>query len=103
MGKPIYMIWRSRPTAAFWELTEEERNSHYAKVFDAHEKVGSKQIIILDPFWSTERWFSAGVTEFPDIEALQEYERLLQEMGHDRYRVSDIVLGTNVMLGAKWE
>ena len=96
MAKPIYMMWRNRATAAFWELTEGERNAHMARVVEAHDKVGSKSMIALDPFWSTERWFFAGVTEFPDIDALQEYERLLQEIGHAQYVVADIMLATKM-------
>ena len=61
---------------------------------DAHDKAGSKQIISLDPFWSTERWWLAGVVEFPDIDALQKYERLLQEISHAKYMVSDLMLAT---------
>ena len=45
------------------------------------EKVGSKQIIVLDPSWSTERWFLAGVTEFPDIEAVQKCGDYFAELG----------------------
>jgi len=77
MGKPIYMMWRNRPTAAFWQLSEEEQNAYIARVMDAHEKAGTKRIISLDPFWSTERWWLAGVVEFSDIDALHEYEKLL--------------------------
>ena len=94
MAKPIYMMFRNRATAAFWQLTEAERNAHNARVMEAHDKVGSKMIILLDPFWSTERWSFAGVVEFPDIDALQEYERLLQEIGHAQYMVSDVMLAT---------
>ena len=97
MAKSIYMMFRNRPTAAFWELTEEERTAHMARVMEAHDKVGSKIIILLDPSWSTERWFFAGVVEFPDIDALQKYERLLMDIGHAQYEVSEVMLAT------KWE
>ena len=94
MGKPIYMIYRSRPTAAYWELTEEERNSFGAKLVKGHEKVGAKPVIVLDAHWSTERWFFAGVTEFPDIEAVQKWGDYLAELDHAKYVIVDLMLGT---------
>ena len=94
MAKPIYMMWRNQETAAFWQLTEEQRNTLRARVREALDKVGVKSIIFLDPFWSTERWSFAGVVEFPDIDALQEYERILQEIGHAQYMVSEVMLAT---------
>ena len=97
MGKPIYMMYRNRPTAAWWELTEEERNAYGAKIMEGLERIGAKSIVRLDPFWSTERWFGAGVTEFPDIEAVQKWGDLLAELEHSKYIVPDIMLGT------KWE
>ena len=91
------MMWRNRPTAAYWQLSEEERNSHHAKMMEGIEKIGAKMVIILDTHWSTERWFFAGVTEFPDIEAVQKWGDFLAELEHAKYIVADIMLAT------KWE
>ena len=34
MSKPIYMMFRIRPTEAYWQLSEEEQASFWGSVFD---------------------------------------------------------------------
>ncbi len=94
MSKPIYMMFRIRPTEAYWQLSEEEQNSFWAKAREAHEKAGAKAVINLDPYWSTERGIGAGVVEFPDIDALQKFSRMLQQIGHAKYVISETMLAT---------
>ena len=97
MAGPICLMWRNRPKEAWFELSEEERNAFFDKVIEAHEKVGSERIVALDAHWATEEWRWAGVTEFPDVDALQKYGDLLLEIDHDRYFLVECMLGT------KWE
>jgi hypothetical protein len=63
----------------------------------AHEQVGAKVVIGVDVNWSTEQWQNSGVTEFPDVGALQEYSQLLREVNHDHYFLAE------TMLGSRWE
>ena len=94
MGKPIYVIWRMRPTKAFLQLTSEEQGRVMAKHRERHEKAGAKHIIMLDTYWSTEDWYAAGVAEFQDVDALQQFERNQREANSALYMTSEIMLGT---------
>ena len=42
-------------------------------------------------------WYGAGVTEFPDMAALQEFERMGIQDNKALYIETDVILGT------KWE
>jgi hypothetical protein len=97
MAKPIYVMWRARPKAALLQLSKEERAQFAAKHMERHEKAGVKLVITLDTYWSTEKWYWAGVWEIEDIDALQEFERMQQEAKLSLYMTSEIMLGT------KWE
>ena len=96
MAGPIYVIWRLRLTEAFLQLSKEEQESFWAKRIELGEKVGEKPIIMLDTYWSTEHWHMAGVTEFPDLDALQKFEKLSLEMNKDLYMSTEIMLGTKL-------
>ena len=94
MAKPIYGMWRMRPTEAFLQLSREEQGHVMAKQMERHEKAGVKHIIMLDTYWSTEQWYVAGVAEFQDIDALQQFERIQLEANVGLYQRSEIMLGT---------
>ena len=96
MGKPICVIWRKRPTTVFMQLTPEEQGRLTAEHMERHEKAGAKHIIVLDTYWSTEAWYAAGVAEFKDIDALQEFERVQREANAGLYMTSEIMLGTKL-------
>jgi len=92
---PIYKLWMmSKFTGAWWQLSDQERNSLHARVLDALKKVGGKQILECTSAWSTEEWTHFGVEEFPDIEAVQKHTQLLHELNWPRYVESVSMLGT---------
>jgi hypothetical protein len=97
MAGPIYKLWMFKYTEAFHQLSEEEQKGMVAKLQAAYEKVGGKQTIACVSRWSTERWQAFGLDEFPDIEAVQKFQELLDEYDHFRYVESVSMLGT------KWE
>ena len=94
MGKPIYVFYRMKPTAAFLQLSKEEQGRVRAGMGERNEKAGTKHIIMLDTYWSNEEWYFAGVAEFPDIDALQQFERDQREANNALYVTSEIMLGT---------
>ena len=97
MAGPIYKLWMFKYTDAWYQLSEEERNSSFAKLQEAYEKVGGKMIIACESAWSAEQWRAFGLDEFPDIEAVQKFTELLLEQEHFRY------IESASMLGTKWE
>jgi hypothetical protein len=98
MAGPIYEFGAFRFTEVWYQLSEEERESLFAKVRANREKVGVKNIIACNSLWSppTEyHWFM--VDEYPDIEAQQKLQELDNELGWYRYWEGMTILGT------KWE
>ena len=96
MAKPIYKFFMGRFLEAWYQLSEEERNSRLAKLNESLEKVGGKRPIICDSSWSSDQWSIAGVEEFPNIEAVQSFTATLTELDWSRYVESISVLGTEL-------
>jgi hypothetical protein len=96
MAEPIYKFFMGRFLEAWYQLSEEEQNSLTAKLDEALEKVGAKRPILCDTNWSSDQWLIAGVEEFPNIEAVQNYTAALQELSWFRYCESINVLGTKL-------
>lgn len=97
MAEPIYKLWMFKYSDAWYQLSEEERNSHFTKLQEAYEKVGGKMIIACKSAWSAEQWMAFGLDEFPDIEAVEKFTEILNEQDHFRY------IQSASMLGTKWE
>ena len=98
MAGPIHLFTAFKFTEAWYQLSEKEQESLFAKVMANREKVGVKSVIICNSVWSrpTEyHWF--GVDEYPDIEAEQQLQQLDNELGWFRYWEGMTILGT------KWE
>jgi len=97
MSKLIYKFFTGKFLPDWYQLPQEEQKSLLAKLHDALEKLGAKTTLLCNTYWSTDQWMWAGVEEFPNIEAVQKYMAILQELNWNRY-----VEGSNV-LGTKWE
>ena len=96
MAKPIYKFFMGRFLEAWYQLSEEERNSRLAKLNESLEKVGGKRPVICDSSWASDQWSIAGVEEFPNIEAVQNFTATLNELDWSRYVESISVLGTEL-------
>ena len=94
MAQPVYKLWMTRPTEAWYQLSVEEQNSHTAKIQEALAQVGGKTIVQCTPAWSSEQWLLFGVEEYPDIEAVWEHTGFLYSLNHFRYFESTSMLGT---------
>ena len=97
MAGPIYKLWMFQYTDAWYQLSDEEKNSFLGKLQAAYEKVGGKMFLACESAWSSEQWWMFGIDEFPDIEAVQKHTQLISEYDHFRY------IESVSMLGTKWE
>ena len=99
MAGPVYKLFLfGGYSEAFYELSQEEKDSLMAKHDEDFERVGGKRILLCDSKWSSGQWAGFGIEEFPSIEALQENEKDLDEMNWGRYGK-----GSMYVLGTKWE
>jgi hypothetical protein len=96
MAEPIYKFFMARFSEAWYQLSEEEQKSFVAKLDEALEKAGGKRPIICDSSWSSDQWLIAGMEEFPNIEAVQNYMAAVNELNLFRYVESTSVLGTKM-------
>src|SRR5690242_1987560 len=94
MSEPIYKVFLFRNTEAYYQATEEQRNEFFSRLSAAFEKLGGKRIVTCDSYWSSDQWQVFGVEVFPNIEAVQEYSRIMNELNMPRYVESMSVLGT---------
>ena len=96
MAGPIYKLFMLKPTEAYYQLSEEERNGLMAESQADLETVDAKAVLMCFSGWSTEQWAVFGVEQFPDIEAVQKHAELL--FGHDQARWFE----SFSMLGTEW-
>ena len=93
MAGPIYLFGALRFTDAFYQLSDEERDSLFAKLQASMEEHGAKNLIRCFAKWSSE-WDVVGVDEHPDIESVQKHFERCREIGWFRYHEGQITLGT---------
>jgi hypothetical protein len=98
MGQPIYKFFVAKFSEAWYQLSQAEQESFEVKLDDALEKVGAKKLLLCDTNWSSDQWAFAGIEEFPNIEAVQNYIVLLHEFDWFRYVESMNILGTKLEL-----
>jgi uncharacterized protein DUF6616 len=94
MAQPIYYAFVGKFKEAWYNLSTSERDELIKKIGEAMEKVGGKQVLFCASGWSSEQWQFFGVETYPDIEAVQEHNRLLFELNWFRYIDSMTILGT---------
>jgi hypothetical protein len=94
MAQPIYKMFRARFKEPWFALSKEEQDALSAKVGDALKQAGGKEVIFCSSGWSSEQWWGWGVEEFPDLEAVQQHTKLLQDLNWLRYVESETLLGT---------
>ena len=96
MAQPIYKVFMARFSEAWYQLSKEERKSLVAKFDEALEKAGGKRLMMCGTNWSSDQWSIAGMEEFPNIEAVQNYMAAVNELNLFRYVEATSVLGTKM-------
>jgi Family of unknown function (DUF6616) len=94
MAQPIYHLFLVRPTEAWHQLSHEEQDNLFAKVGEALEQVGGKAVLLCNSRWASEQWPYWGVEQYPDLEAVQKHDELLNAFNWHRYMESMTFLGT---------
>ena len=90
---PIYKFYRIKWADAWYQLSEAERKTLLSSVIAARDLVGGHKILDCDAGWATESWHIFGVEEYPNMDAVREHHRLLEELGWFRYIESESMLG----------
>lgn len=97
MAAPIYKTFLNRYTAAYYALSEEEKEKLTSGIDEILEQLGIKMVILCESGWDSEEWDFWGVTEYPSIETVQELRKWQDERQWFKYIEAKAVLGT------KWE
>jgi hypothetical protein len=96
MAEPIYKVFMGTFLEPWYQLSEEDRKAFIAKLNEAYEKAGGKNPIRCNSSWSSDQWSIAGIEEFPNIEAVQNYMAAVNELKLFRYIEATSVLGTKL-------
>ena len=99
MTGPIYKMFHARWTEAWYQLSQEQRDTIFQQMTETTEKLGIKSTVVCDSSWNSDRWLFWGVEEYPDMAAVQEYTKCLVELNWFRYVDSETLLGTRVQPG----
>ena len=65
-----------------------------AKLGEADNELGAKQLVSANCEWSTPQYSFFGVWEYPSIEAVQKYFAVQHEVGGSEHWESTYVVGT---------
>ena len=96
MARPIYKVFMFKPTEAWYQLSEQEKNRLKAKLAKGLKQVGGKEVVSCFSGWNSEQYLGWGVEQFPSIEAVQKHHALLVDLKWFRYFESNSYLGTQV-------
>lgn len=96
MAGPVYKMFYMRLKEAWLQLSKEEQDALFARMEEEFKKVGGTSMLMCNSSWSSEKWRYWGVEEYPNIEAVQEYDRCLNELQWFRYCDSETLLGTKL-------
>ena len=94
MAEPIYKFFLGRPSAAWYQLAQEEQQALLARADAAFQACGGKHLMVCDTSWSTDQWRYAGVEVYPDLASLQGYMEALNKMNWYYYSENISAIGT---------
>jgi hypothetical protein len=97
MSKPVYLLSRCKGfTEAYYQLSQEEKDSFMTKAGEIVKQSGEKQIIVCDSRWADEGLYFWGVFEYPDMESYQKKVEEFEKIGFWRYITAETILGTKM-------
>jgi hypothetical protein len=95
MATPVYRMFTVKPLEPWYRLSQEERTNLLARVSATLEEVGGKTVVLCDSAWASEEWAFFGVEQYPDVEALQQHEALLQKLNWPLYIEAHTIVGVD--------
>ena len=95
----IYRLFFGNPSAAWYQLPQDEQDRLWGEVSQVFDQVGGKRIIACDSSWSSEQWRAFGVERFPDIESVQKYTAFMDKTNWFQYFEVTTILGTEMDMG----
>jgi hypothetical protein len=90
----ILKLFMFRPTAAWHQLSQADRDSMTAKLGEAIKTVGGQGLLYCNSSWASEQWQIFGLEAFPDLEAVQKLAELHTELNWYQYIDGKTMLGT---------
>src|SRR5262245_56231962 len=96
MSEPIFKLFFVRFRENWHQLPRDEEVPVIAKMEAAVERGGAKRPVFCDCSWAAEQWSEIGVEEFPNLAALQQFRKELEEIGWSRYVDTQTFLGTKL-------
>jgi hypothetical protein len=94
-NKPIIRVYFAKIKEAFYNLSEEKKIEFMRKDREEMDKLGMRDIVMIDCRWSNEEWDIIGIEEWPTIEALEKRGKFeKEELESFRYVESKTYLGT---------
>ena len=94
MTEPIYQVFLTQKTEAWYQLSEEEQRELMDAVSNSLDEVGAEVIAFCDASWSTEPWQNFGLIKFPSLEALRKHREDTNQIEWSRFGDSMSVLET---------
>ncbi len=89
---PIYKLWLARLTQAAYAYSAEQQQAKMEQSQAYMKEVGGKVIAYCTCF-SDERYQYFGIERYPNLEAVQEYNRCLREMDWFNLIEAEVLLG----------
>src|SRR5689334_20705895 len=96
MAQQIYKAYFVKFKDAWYQLTKSQQDDLLKKVGAALEKAGGKPQLICNTNWSSDAWQAFGYEVFPNIEAVQEHSKLLNELNWFHFVDGFSALGTEM-------
>ena len=95
MAGPIYKLFLNRFTAAYHDAPQETVNQMLAEFEEVSGRLGIKMVVLCEAGgWASEEWDFWGVSEFPNLEALQKLKEWQDSVHWFKYVESMSVLGS---------
>lgn len=94
MAQSIYKVYFGKAQEAWYQLSKAEQESLLQKVVAALAEVGGKTQVSCNVNWSTDAYQFFGVEVFPDLAAVQQHNKLLNDLNWFRYIDGVSMLGT---------
>ena len=96
MAQPVYKVWLTRPTEAWYALTQEKKDKLMAAHAEAAKEAGLKMVINCDSSWCSDMWPLWGVEKYPNLKVEKKFTAALVKLDWFRYFESITLLGTTI-------